>query len=231
MIGIVEIAGKKGSGKTYLASILTYNLSNDGYRIYKTSFASALKRLIAKAGLTKSAIKIYCSWPEFWQTLQTESIKLVQLAGYEIPKYLNLLKDLLSRNYDKIKEGYELAYYKDLIREGYRIIAQTLGTDVFRELDKDFWVKLVVEDIKKVQDSVDFVIIDDCRFPNEHLGKYFKNLFVIKLETANGNSKDGHPSETEVDKVAYDIKVLRNEEKYYPHLGIVRGFIDSKFQN
>ena len=76
-----------------------------------------------------------------------------------ITRYAYYLKDLASRycNWDGKKD--------DKGRE----LLQQLGTNIIRQkLNKpNFHVGRICEDIEICQDYVDFVIIDDARFPNE----------------------------------------------------------------
>lgn len=222
---VVEIAGKKGAGKTYLASLLTYKLANMGYRVYKTSFASTLKRLIAKAGLTKVGIKHYVNWPDFWGILQQEGEKLIGEAGYKGQTPVICFRQAFSTHFDKLKKGYELAFLESKVAEGYRVIAQTLGTEIFRYVDEGFWVKLTVKEIKKVEPVADFVIIDDYRFTNENLKDYFEKVFAIKIVTPNDDNSDQHQSEKEVENVYYDLEVVRKENTYYPNLNVITAFV------
>ena len=48
-----------------------------------------------------------------------------------------------------------------------RTILQYVGTNIVRDRNPDFWVKMADEIITNVLFDKDFIIIPDCRFPNE----------------------------------------------------------------
>lgn len=102
-----------------------------------------------------------------------------------ITRYAYYLKDLATRycNWDGIKD-----------EEGRKLL-QSLGTDIIRQkLNKpNFHVGRICEDIEICQDYVDYVIIDDTRFPNEIY--YPKAMFgdcVVSLRV-NRVNEDGTP--------------------------------------
>lgn len=51
--------------------------------------------------------------------------------------------------------------------EAGRGILQYVGTDVVRSQEPDFWVDFILKILKLFPDEWDYVIIPDCRFPNE----------------------------------------------------------------
>ena len=51
--------------------------------------------------------------------------------------------------------------------EAGRKLLQKWGTDIVREKDPDFWARTVVDLTIKAFDVLDYVIVDDVRFPNE----------------------------------------------------------------
>ena len=51
--------------------------------------------------------------------------------------------------------------------EAGRTILQRVGTDVIRAQQPDYWVSFVAGILKLFPDEWDFVLIPDCRFPNE----------------------------------------------------------------
>lgn len=48
-----------------------------------------------------------------------------------------------------------------------RQLLQWWGTDVVRAQDPDFWVKAVLDLATLAKDQLDYLIVDDARFPNE----------------------------------------------------------------
>lgn len=87
-----------------------------------------------------------------------------------------------------------------------RSLLQFVGTDVVREQDPEFWVRFVQNLLTMFKDCWDYVIIPDCRFPNEieHLkqsGFDCVHARVIRPDFDNGLSEEqkNHPSETALD--------------------------------
>lgn len=127
-----------------------------------------------------------------------------------------------------ISEGYKvlIIHYADLLKwmcqiyfkwdgnkdETGRSILQRVGTDVIRTQDPDYWVRWVVEFIKLFPNEWDYVLIPDCRFPNEVevMKKAFADVTHIKIERPGFVSpltieQQNHISETALDTYGYDI--------------------------
>src|SRR5574344_993854 len=62
----------------------------------------------------------------------------------------NMIKDILEK---KDKAG--------------RSLLQYWGTDVVRKKDPNFWVMASIDLANVIKDEFDYMIVDDCRFPNE----------------------------------------------------------------
>jgi len=77
---------------------------------------------------------------------------------------------------------------------------QIIGTDIFRKLDPDVWVKATISKI--IREKPDLAIITDCRFPNEVSAIQNIGGKVIRL-TRNPHNSD-HLSETILDKDKFD---------------------------
>lgn len=93
-----------------------------------------------------------------------------------------------------------------------RKLLQTVGTDVIREKDPDFWVNFVVKMLKLIGDRWDYVLIPDARFPNEidglkAAGFDAQHWRVVREHYDNGLSEETrtHPSEISLDGVAPDV--------------------------
>ena len=147
-----------------------------------------------------------------------------------ITRYAYYLKDLAARycGWDgtKDKKGRELL--------------QQLGTDIIRQkLNKpNFHVGRICEDIEICQDYIDYVIIDDARFPNEI---YFpKAMFgdkVVSLRinrTIPGTNNElynsslteeqkHHISETALDDFQFDFTIFASDKM------VLKSFIDNEF--
>ena len=124
-----------------------------------------------------------------------------------ITRYAYYLKDLAKRycNWDGQKD------------EAGRRLLQVLGTDIIRQkLNKpNFHVGRICEDIEICQDYIDYVIIDDARFPNEVY--YPKAMFGDKVVSVRVNRKNHkssltseqqkHISEIALDDFNFDFKI------------------------
>lgn len=91
-----------------------------------------------------------------------------------------------------------------------RSLLQEVGTDIIRAQEPDFWVDQVIKVLKFFPDRWDYVLVPDCRFPNEidKMSKDFETIHVriIRPNFDNGLSDEQkqHPSETSLDHVAPD---------------------------
>lgn len=81
-----------------------------------------------------------------------------------------------------------------------RDVMQVVGTDIFRKLDTNVWVRSTINKI--IRDKPDLAVITDCRFPNEVESIKQSGGKVIRL-TRNPFQSD-HLSETVLDKDNYD---------------------------
>lgn len=98
-----------------------------------------------------------------------------------------------------------------------RHILQYVGTDVIRKQLPDFWVDFIIRELRLFPDQWDYVIIPDCRFPNE-LSRLKEEGFDVThvriVRNANENNltdeQRKHPSETALNDVAPDY-VIQND--------------------
>lgn len=81
-----------------------------------------------------------------------------------------------------------------------RDVMQIVGTDIFRKLDTNVWVRSTINKI--IKEKPDFAVITDCRFPNEVECIKKSGGKIIRL-TRNPFNSD-HLSETILDKDNYD---------------------------
>lgn len=99
-----------------------------------------------------------------------------------------------------------------------RHILQYVGTDLGRTNNPDVWVNCVKEIVKALQTECDFVLIPDCRFPNE-LDWSDTPFFTFTIRI-NRQNEDGtpyinhltekqklHPSETALDGYKFNYEV------------------------
>lgn len=81
-----------------------------------------------------------------------------------------------------------------------REVMQYVGTDIFRKMDTNVWVKSTINKI--IKESPELAIITDCRFPNEV--EAIKNIGGKVLRLTRSPFLSDHISETVLDKENYD---------------------------
>lgn len=132
-----------------------------------------------------------------------------------------IYEDLTARGYRVL-----LTHYADLLKwmctayfnwdgkkdEAGRTILQKVGTDVIRAQDPDFWVRWIVNLLKLFPNEWDYVIIPDCRFPNEievlkSNFDFVKHIRVIRPDFVSPLTleQQNHISETALDNYSYDV--------------------------
>ena len=124
-----------------------------------------------------------------------------------------------------------VAHYGDLVKyvcktffgwdgekdEKGRTLLQKVGTDAIRAKRPDYWVSFISDIMEFFPGEWDYVLIPDCRFPNEV--DYIKNakfdavhLRVIreKFVSPLTPEQQAHPSETALDNVQADHYITNN---------------------
>lgn len=98
-----------------------------------------------------------------------------------------------------------------------RTLLQIIGTDTIRAKRPDYWVSFISDILMFFPDEWDYVLIPDCRFPNEvdhiknagfdtvHL-RVVRDGFVSPLTP----EQQAHPSETALDDVRADYYITNN---------------------
>lgn len=130
-------------------------------------------------------------------------------------------------------DGYKvlITHYADLLKyickqffgwdgqkdDAGRHILQYVGTDIIRQKRPDYWVGFVTSILELFPNEWDYVLIPDCRFPNEI--DYLKEagLDTVNLRVVRKNFKSpltpeqqAHPSETALDDVEPDYYITNN---------------------
>lgn len=172
---LIGITGKKGSGKsTFAEAIRVYYEQEFQRQVVRTAFAQPLKQIC------------------------------YELFGGHIDNYYGSEeKKNVATPYWKETLGFALdkegkAVYNTKF-DTYRRIMQTIGTEVFRELDEDFWVIVMQYRYNQSKKGFNFIfLIDDTRFDNE-ASWILKNGGVIYNVEAPSHRKiaeeDKHASE------------------------------------
>ncbi|NMA48744.1 MAG: hypothetical protein GX947_03085 [Tissierellia bacterium] len=98
-----------------------------------------------------------------------------------------------------------------------RALLQQVGTEKARSKCPDFWVSIVEKFISVFGDDFDYILIPDCRFPNEVQYLKDRNYDVmavkvnrIKFENSLTKEQRNHPSETALNDFQFD-KILAYE--------------------
>lgn len=94
-----------------------------------------------------------------------------------------------------------------------RTILQYVGTDVVRIQRPNFWVDFIIDILTLFKDEWDYVLIPDCRFPNE-LNRYNEEwdtttVRVNRLNFENDLTEEqkNHISETALDSYNFDYYI------------------------
>lgn len=97
-----------------------------------------------------------------------------------------------------------------------RELLQQLGTDIIRKnIDDEFFIKKIIDDIKVYSFFFDVIIISDARFKKEidNIRKEFDNVIAVHIVRPNFDNgltdeQKNHPSEIDLDdydKYNYDL--------------------------
>ena len=179
---IIGFAGRKESGKTELANLLT----EMGYK--KVSYATELKKLISKA--------FNVPFDEL------NSLKNV-VRNYEITEDVcNVISSETCISKDIVKD-----FFNDKKISTIREALQIIGTDLIRKNDSDWHVRKTIQSLKKNENYV----FDDVRFPNEkkaieELGG--DCWFIIRNKFDNVSN---HESETSLNWRDFGYNVIVND--------------------
>lgn len=138
----------------------------------------------------------------------------------------NMLKETLETKGHKVL----IVHYGDLLKflcksyfgwngekdDAGRTLLQYVGTDVVRTKEPNYWVKFVTEFLTLFAEEWDYVIIPDCRFPNEikYIAKHFPYMHVRVVRpnfvSPLTEEQQQHISETALDNYEYDCLLDNN---------------------
>lgn len=98
--------------------------------------------------------------------------------------------------------------------EAGRRMLQYVGTDVIRKQNPSLWVDFVAMILKYFHDNWDYVIIPDCRFPNEITTMLENGFDTVHIRVLRDGFKSPlkeeqqkHQSETALDNVKPDLYI------------------------
>ena len=98
-----------------------------------------------------------------------------------------------------------------------RQMLQYVGTDVIRKQNPTLWVDFVAMMLKYFHENWEYVIIPDCRFPNEVTTMVENGFDTIHIRVVRNNfesplteEQQQHPSETALDNVEPDYCIFND---------------------
>lgn len=98
-----------------------------------------------------------------------------------------------------------------------RTLLQYVGTDKIRAASPDYWANFIVSILDIFRDEWDYVLLPDCRFPNEYeiFKSYGMDAILVRVQRPNFNSpltpeQQQHLSETALDNYNYDAIIINN---------------------
>lgn len=139
----------------------------------------------------------------------------------------NILREVLHENGERVL----VTHYADLLKyicrnyfewdgkkdEKGRRMLQYVGTEVIRRQNPTLWVDFVSMMLKYFHENWEYVIIPDCRFPNEITGMIQSGFNVVHLKVVREGfasplteEQQHHSSETALDEVVPDFYVKNN---------------------
>ena len=154
-----------------------------------------------------------------------------------------LLKDALVRRNKRVL----VAHFGDLVKyvcktffgwdgnkdENGRTLLQYVGTDKIRAASPDYWVNFIVSILTIFRGEWDYVLIPDCRFPNEYeiFEAYDLDAVLLRVSRPGFDSplteeQQRHISETALDGYRYDHEIV-NDGSYSDLMHKVEDFITS----
>jgi len=215
----IGISGKKGSGKSFIANIVKQKRGTG--EIF--SFATPLKAIVREYStsetgpLNPNAIVDYPKTIEIrWHSLANPNSHLDGALG---------LMDLGRKKQEIIDR---MRHIIDKPGMTYGVALQLVGTEIFRNLDENFWVNLAKK--RDHFSTEELIIYDDCRFPNEA-----DSLdAVIRIDYTGESIVDGrdtkHLSETALDDYEFEFRLTNDGRSNVYEQGLDRfyEFVESK---
>lgn len=190
---IIGLCGKRQSGKDTFAQFGAAHAFKNNKTAAITSFASPIKRFVHD----------YCGVP--FQFLDGTNEDKDTVVG----KWEDFFNEEICYKYDKIAATPVTG----------RQLLQVYGTDIFRNVNPNFWVDLLETRIDRNEydqydgsGTPDFVFVTDVRFQNEVEKISNMGGHVIKLDRAQFT--DSHASEAGIDTIPEELfkAVYRRED-------------------
>ena len=144
----------------------------------------------------------------------------LQILKNELEKYGKRVLNINYSNYLKYLASQHFGWDGNKDEKG-RTLLQWLGTEKIRNRFPDFWVDAVMSTVMVFEDDYDYVLIGDCRFPNEitkwiQQGYTVVSIHVERLNFENDltDSQRKHSSENALEYFKFNeyIKVATAED-------------------
>ena len=225
---IINIMGKKGSGKTYASGELAKYLLNEGYSAYMDAFGTELKKIVMLFfGVSKTNLdKAVTGGAELKERIKRLYLYVYKNTGKEYDsKDIEADKDI-NREIEKDSE-YLDRFIKD---KDVRKILQYTGTEIIRKIDPAFFTEALKHKLKKIKGCADYIIISDCRFINEYemLNKEFQNVKNFYITADESDDNDKHISEIEINQITAiygnEIVAVKNDKNKPLDIGMFKLF-------
>lgn len=175
MTKFITIAGRSQAGKDTLADEIVATLNYLGHSAKKVAFADPLKQ----------ACHIIFGIP--LEDMYTQEGK---------KKFTDLPWKNIARN---IRDQFsDIDGQRDAGNLTIRELLQLVGTQLFRQqIDENIWAKAPFR-----LTSHDFIVVSDCRYPNEHEAAMVANAYTIRIHRNCLSTADMHISERALDHIA-----------------------------
>lgn len=162
-------------------------------------------------------------------------MKFITISGYARAgkdTVAGYIKEILEDQGEKVLIVHFADYLKFVCKEYFgwdgqkdakgRSILQHIGTDVVRKREPSFWVRIVCELAKAFEEDFDYIVVPDCRFPDEietPKTQYHFDTMCIKVVRYKGNGscelydngltkeQKEHSSEVSLDEYLFDLYI------------------------
>lgn len=137
-----------------------------------------------------------------------------------------MLKELLEEDGKSVIITHYADYLKYIAMEYYgwdgkkdakgREILQKLGTDKARANNPNIWVNVLIELARAIGEDFDYMILGDCRFPNEinrwKINGYKTHTIKVERDVESNltDEQKSHPSEIALDDFNFDAVIINN---------------------
>lgn len=130
-------------------------------------------------------------------------------CGYRVVGFADPLKELAYRvGWDGTKRPHKQYGYFGKGAYNGRLLLQELGVGARDILGQDVWVEAL---FRRIENTTTPVVISDVRFRNEAEAIRAKGGHLVRV-MRRGFEGDGHPSETEVPRIAADAFIHNDRD-------------------